>query len=364
MGMNYGKLNEDVYGRSVVKVMKETQNKNFYNGAEIGDFCAVFPCGGHAGADRPAKGFISAQASAGGKNAVIRSYEAALNGIVSKGVVPGKDDNAYASITLFIPKKLREAKVRAMLAETAKRAGELQIPVLGVAVQVLPWVDVETANCVVHMELDGKAKGKGASPGDDIVMTKWIGLEGTALIARSSRDRLRERYPSDIVETAAGFLDDISVLPEAATAVESGASDMQAVREGGLFGGLWELAAKNSVGLVADLKRIPVRQETIEVCEYFDLNPYELMAAGSLLITCPKGNAMVKALADRGIASAVIGTVTQGNDRIVRHADESRFLEPVRGDELYRYYEKKDGKEHSYENEGADFSDYRKEQQN
>lgn len=351
--MNYGKLNEDVYERSVVKVINanmhadlhinSSEKKNFYNGAEIGDFCAVFPC---------------AQASAGGKNAVLRAFEAAINSIAAKGGLLCGQDQAYANLSLFVPGKLREIKVREMLAETAQRADGLRIPLGNVNVQVLPWVDMETASCVVHVDLQNPIKMRGAKPGDDIVMTKWLGLEGTALIARSSSDMLKARYPADIVDEAAGFLNYLSVMPEAATAVKSGASDMQAVREGGIFGGLWELAAKNSVGLVADLKDIPVRQETIEVCEYFDLNPYELMAGGSMLITCSNGGALVNALADCKIVAAVIGKITQGNDRIIRHDNENRFLEPVRGDEIYKYYDKKGEK-----NERADFSDYRKEQQ-
>lgn len=304
--------------------------KSLYNGAETGDFCAVFPC---------------AQASAGGKNAVLRAYEAAINGIAAKGGLLCAEYQAYASISLFVPKKLRGIKVRKMLEETAQRADELRIPLGSVNVQVLPWINMETANCVVHAEEQNPDKMKGAKPGDDIVMTKWLGLEGTALIARSSADKLKARYPADIIDDAAGFLDYLSVMPEAATAVKSGASYMQAAREGGIFGGLWELAAKNSVGLVADLKDIPVRQETIEVCEYFDLNPYELMAGGSMLITCQNGGAMVNALADCQIAAAVIGKITKGNDRIIRREDENRFLEPVRGDEIYKYYDKKSEKD-------------------
>lgn len=337
--MNCGKLNEDIYERSVVKVIKtnSTENRKFYDGAEIGDFCAVFPCENHA--------LVSAQASAGGKNAAKRAYEAALNCIAARGAGFGADSNAYAGISLLVPERLREIKVREQLAEAAQRADELHIPILSVNVQVLPWVNMETASCVVHAGLEGSVKMPGASPGEDIVMTKWLGLEGTAVIARDSFDSLKARYPLDIVEEAAGFLRYASIIPEAATAVKSGASYMQAVREGGIFGGLWELAAKTSVGLVADLKSIPVRQETIEVCEYFDLNPYELMAGGSLLITCKNGGAFVRELLAEGIFAAVIGKVTEGNDRIIRHEDESRFLEPARGDEIYAYFKKVKGAE-------------------
>lgn len=333
--MNYGKLSGDIYERSVTKVIKNNsiENKKLYNGAEIGNFCAISPCEDTV--------FAGAQASAGGKNAVRRAYEAALNVLAARGEPMRFGGHAYALITLFVPERLREIKVREMLAETVQRADKLRVPIMSVNVEVLPWIQMETASCVISMNLQDREPMKGASPGDDIVMTKWLAPEGTALIARSSSETLKARYPSDLVDAAAEFLNDLSVIPEAATAVKSGASDMQAAREGGIFGGLWELAARNSVGLVADLKCIPVRQETIEVCEYFDLNPYELMAGGSLLITCQNGGALVKALADCGIASAVIGKITEGNDRIICHEDENRFLEPVRGDELYKYYDKK-----------------------
>lgn len=331
--MNYGKLNEDIYERSVVKVIKTSAKEciQFYDGAEIGDFCAIFPC-------EQINGLVSAQATAGGKNAVLRAYEAALNVIAARGAFDCADNKAYADISLFIPAKTREIKVREMLAEAARRADQLRIPIGNVNVQIMPWVGMETANCVVYTALHDWVKRKGAAPGDDIVMTKWIGLEGTALIARSSFDKLKTHYPTDLVENAADFLKYLSVMPEAATAVKSGASYLQAAREGGIFGGLWELAANNNVGLVVDLKSIPVRQETVEVCEYFDFNPYELMAGGSLLITCPNGGDLVKKLADCGIFSAVIGKITKGNDRLICHEGENRFLEPVRGDEIYRYY--------------------------
>jgi len=333
--MNYGKLSGDIYERSIVKVIKNNsiENRKLYNGAEIGDFCAVSSYGDNA--------FASAQASAGGRHAVKRAYEAALNVIVPSCGLMQFGSHACAQISLFVPERFREIKVRELFAETAQRAEELRIPIVGVNVQVLPWIQMATASCVMYIGNPDKKKAQRAAPGEDIVMTKWIGLEGTALIARDDADKLKMRYPADIVDAAADFLKYLSVLPEAATAVKSGASYMQAAREGGIFGGLWELAANNSVGLVADLERIPVRQETVEVCEYFDLNPYELMAGGSLLITCPNGGALVKALADCGIAAAVIGKITNGNDRVIRHEEESRFLEPVRGDEIYKYYKKK-----------------------
>ncbi len=48
--------------------------------------------------------------------------------------------------------------------------------------------------------------------------------------------------------------------------------------EGGVLAGLWKMAEASEIGLFADLRKIPVRQETIEICERFNLNPYKLKA--------------------------------------------------------------------------------------
>ena len=107
----------------------------------------------------------------------------------------------------------------------------------------------------------------------DIVATKWVGLEGTAILAREKEEELRTRYAQPFIDKAKIFAQMMSILPEAAVAIKSGASAMHDVSEGGIFGALWELAESAGVGLEIDLKKIPIRQETIEVCEFLDVYP-------------------------------------------------------------------------------------------
>ncbi|MDE7477447.1 MAG: hydrogenase maturation factor [Lachnospiraceae bacterium] len=335
--MNCGKLTESIYERSVIKVVKtnSTENRKFYDGAGLGADCAIL-----AG-DRDA-GIVSGQALASGrdKKVIVRAYLAAVNHMVAccaNSTAAGVFD-VYANVTAVVPKKMREIKLRTMIESASVQAEETGIPILSCNVQVLKSVTEPIVTGMVNASLENKCSSgtnTGALIDEDIVMTKWLGLEGTVVIAQNHFDRLCERYPTDIVEEAADFYRYLSIVPEAATAVKSGASYLHVLREGGVFGGLWELAAKNGVGLVVDLKRIPVRQETIEVCEFFDLNPYELLAGGSLLITTPNGGELVRALEESGVPAAVIGRTTSGNDRIIRHGEESRFLEPANGDQLY-----------------------------
>ncbi|MCM1182412.1 MAG: AIR synthase-related protein [Roseburia sp.] len=330
--MNCGRLTESVYERSVVKVMRTASEKSreLYNSAAPEADCAVFPCSGAGGGL-----LVSGQASACGyeEEVALFAFTAAANNAVA--AVSGAVSDAYANLTLTVPERLREIKVRRMLERAAREAEAVHIPILSVNVQALPCVEEPVASCVVSARADSGGF-RGAGVDEDIVMTKWIGLEGTALLARRHYDALCGRYPADLVETACGFEWLLSIIPEAATAKVSDVSAVQAVREGGIFGGLWALAAGSGVGLVADLKRIPVRQETIEVCEFFDINPYELLAGGSLLMTTRDGGGLVEALAAQGIAAAVIGRTAAGNDRVVRCEEETRFLEPAKGDELFK----------------------------
>jgi hydrogenase maturation factor len=323
--MNCGRLTESIYERSINKVVKtnSTKNRKFYDGAGLGADCAILT------------ETVSGQAVSIGndKNVTVRSYMASLSSIIASYGISGK----YASLTLLVPLKLREIKVRSMIEAVTLKAEEMEVPILGCNVQVLPNINETTAVCTV-IGSDEKQFNSKANPNEDIVMTKWIGIEGTAIIADKSRNELCERYPVDIVDEAVSFYSHLSIAPEAAGAIKSGASYMKAVREGGIFGGLWQLASDNGVGLVADLKSIPVRQETIELCEFFDLNPYELIAGGSLLITTSNGGELVNCLNGLGILATVIGKTMPGNDRIIRHDDELRFLEPAKGDEIYRYY--------------------------
>lgn len=347
--MNCGRLAESIYERSVVKVVKtnSTENRKFYDGAVWGADCAILTGEKASGG----AGIMSGQAFASGldKKVAVRAYTAAANHLIAccaNNAVSGFF-NAYASLTLLVPKRLREIKVRGMIEEMAKQAEETGIPILGCNVQALASVTEAAAACVVCAGMENNIGNKGdgklvalkrrALVDEDIVMTKWLGLEGTAVIASGSFDKLCKRYPADIVEEAADFYRYLSVAPEAATAVKSGAGYLQPLREGGVFGGLWKLAADNGVGLVVDLKDIPVRQETIEVCEFFDLNPYALLAGGSALITAPNGGELVRALEKSGVPAAVIGRTTHGNDRIIRHGEESRYLEPANGDEIFKY---------------------------
>jgi hydrogenase maturation factor len=222
--------------------------------------------------------------------------------------------------------------------ELEAQAARLHMEILGGHTEVSPALKEP----VLSLTGIGKRRKRAGTecrllPGQDVVLSKWIGIEGTMRLAE--KEEVRARFSPSFVGQAEAFRRYISVVPEAEAALKSCGGAMHDVSEGGIFHALWESAEGAGVGLDIDLRKIPVRQETIELCEVFDINPYFLPSAGALLIGTEDGPALVEQLKRQQIPAAVIGKATAGRDRIVRSEEEVRYLEPPRPENLYHIKE-------------------------
>lgn len=173
-------------------------------------------------------------------------------------------------------------------------------------------------------------------PGDTLLVTGAIALGGTAALALAHGEELRRRYPFSLVDRAEHMEEQMPVRDAARAITGFGPAAVHDLSQGGIFSALWEMAERAGVGLDVDLKRIPIRQETVEICEYFDVNPYYLYSAGALLVGIGCGEALAAYLASQGIQAAVIGRVTEGPGRIIRNGEDRRYLDRPRQDEWYR----------------------------
>ena len=89
------------------------------------------------------------------------------------------------------------------------------------------------------------------------------------------------------------------------------------------------------MGLTVEMRKLPLRQETVEVCECCNVNPYELMSGGCLIMTCRDGLGLAGALEAEGIPAAVVGKVTDSRDRILVNGDEIRYMNRPERDGVY-----------------------------
>lgn len=325
--MQIGKVPETVLKRSILKQIKSSRPEVLV-GPGVGEDCAVLSL------EEDEVFLVSTDPITGATKDIGKlAVHITANDLASSGGEP-----IGVMITALLPERSREKQLQTIMADVEETCRELGMTVLGGHTEVTDVVTrpVLTVTGIAKAKKDRLVTTSGAKPGQDVVVTKWIGLEGTSILAKERETALLSRYPKQLIETAKGFDQYISVVKEAATAVKSGVSAMHDVTEGGIFGALWEVSESAGVGLRIDLKKLPIRQETVEVCEYFNINPYELISSGSMLIVTDKGHDLVTALEAEGIHATVVGKTTGDNDRVVINGEETRFLEPPKTDELYK----------------------------
>lgn len=177
-----------------------------------------------------------------------------------------------------------------------------------------------------------------ARAGQDIVYAGWAGLEGMLRIIGEKEAELRERFTPAFIGQMKAYDSELCGLSKIAVADAMGVSVIRQVSRGGILASLWDLAKDTELGLNLDLKKIAVRQETIEVCEHFRLNPYQLASGGSFLMLTENGEALADALNQKGIQAVVIGQLTDSNDKIIHNGEDMRYIDRPAPDELMKVF--------------------------
>lgn len=319
--MKPGKVSESVYKRSILKRIT-FQTESVCQKIGVGTDAVMF----YKGEGCPV--MASSSVTMAKKKIGYLAVHRAVNQLAAMGAV-GKG----AWVHFFFPGWFMESHMKAEITELHDTAASFGIEIAGVHAESLPQMEYPIMNLSLYGETFFTPQG--AKAGMDIVMTKYAGTEGAGIVAFEREEELLKRYTPSFVDGIKNALSTISAVEAAAVAVKHGVKAMHTIQEGGLFGALWEVAEAAKTGLEVNLKQIPIRQETIEVCEWFDLNPYQIPSAGSMLLLTEDGYHLSEHLRREGIPAKVIGRLTQGNDRLLLNEEEKRFLEPPKMNELF-----------------------------
>ena len=331
--MRPGKISESVLKRSVLKQIK-TKREEIIRGAEVGEDCAFFSF-------EEKEGVLLTTAPI-----IVEEYEtigyqmtAIANNVAAAGGEP-----VGISVSAILPDKILESVIQRLSGEVERACRKLNVQVCGGNTQICKAVK----SPILNITMFGKKEKElhkafhTYETGMDLVMTKWTGLGGTAFLSGKEQKKLEERLPAYIVENGISMKEELLVLAESRIAIEVGVAGMHDVSRGGIFSALWELAEKGNVGIEVDLKKIPVRQETIEICEILGVNPYELYGAGSLLIVTDKGNQLIHELEKEQIPSVIIGKITEEKGKVILNGEETRYLDRPKHDSLEPWLRDKD----------------------
>ena len=320
--MKAGKISEPILKRSVLKKISY-KSKAVVSRAAVGHDSAVIS------PDKDGRLMAVATETVVAKRDFHhnRAFMKAVNNVAAVGATP-----VYAQLSIVLPEGMREIKLKMLMDEMSGLAESMHIHITGghtsvsdavlkpvVTVTVSGYVDAD--KCVCHYK-------DAVKPGQDIVMTKAAGLEGTALLAEEFEEEFTKRFTPLYINSAKTFINDMSIVNEAKIATAFGVSAMHDMSEGGVFGALWELGEAGNCGLKVDLRKINMRQETIELTNHLNINPYLMPSSGSLLMVTDDGLGLVNRLEEEGIDAYIIGKITEDNDRVIINEDEKRFIEP------------------------------------
>lgn len=264
------------------------------------------------------------------------------NDVATFGVRP-----AFFSSCILLPEHATEAIVRTVCRQIDSGARKLGMAVIGGHSETTPGLafPIVIGCCMGVTERGRYVTSKGARAGNDLILTKSAGMEGTAILAADRRTLLADALGNPVVNKAAAFFRRISVVDDALLAFGTGGvTAMHDPTEGGIANGIHELADASNKGFRIFEDRIPIAEETMRICEYFRIDPMCLIASGSLLIAAEKdfSGKIVKVLRKNGIAAAVIGELLSSSRKrsiVRRDGREERLARPV-SDHLWQALER------------------------
>ena len=241
----------------------------------------------------------------------------AFHVLVSDVAVSGLEP-AYLSVDFNLPPEITDAQFQTVWETFDAEARELDISVVtGHTARYAgcnyPMVGGATTMAVG--EHDDLIRPDGARPGDRVVVTKGPAIEATGLLSIQF-EALMDDVDPDTVEAAKDRFYDMSPIEDALTAAAAGGvTAMHDATEGGVYGGLFEMARAAGVGIEIESDRVPIQPGVIEACEFFDIDPWISISEGTLLATVDPDSVqgVLDALAAADVPAADVGRVAEGS---------------------------------------------------
>jgi hydrogenase expression/formation protein HypE len=254
------------------------------------------------------------------------------NDVSTFGVEP-----AFFLSCILLPENAERKTVEIISTQMNKAAKELGMAIVGGHCESTPGLSNPiVVGCAMGVTEKGQyVTAAGAKAGDRILMTKTAGIEGTAILASDRKEKLKSALSPPALKIAQEFFAKISVTKEALTAYRSGGVQaMHNPTEGGIAGGIHEIADASNLGFRIYEERIPIAEETVQICQFFKINPLCLIASGSMLIAARTELAenILTSLRKKQISATAIGEFLSSPEKriIVRkNGAEQELKRPV-----------------------------------
>lgn len=330
--MNQGSISEMILKRSILKHIRRNR-KDLTYGAGVGHDFSVL------GETVITHGIADDRLPYSDMDITVSemAYRRVMNHLALSCAIP-----VGIHIVMLVSNHETEQRLRREMEILNHLADERQIQILGGHTEVSSSVTGFTVSITAYGKRAAGRNQRKPVSGDCLLMTGYAGMFGISLIAASKKEELMSRFAESYIREAVIQKENLDITHAAETAALSGAIYMHDISFGGVYGAVSQTAEAAKLGICLEHEKVPVRQEGIELCEFYNLNPYLLLGTGALLIACSKEDAgrMEEALAKEGISASVIGTFTEQKEKIVvsEALNMRRHLLPPDGDEIYKLF--------------------------
>ena len=331
--MRLGKITRTAWQRSVRRQLHTEDAQTLFalspsencSGFETEDGTAVVWADAHTAGDSGRTGFYAVLQAAGE--------------LAAKGVRPRE-----VSVRILFPGECEEDLLREVAAGIEEACERMDMQVSALHGEVTPAV-VHTVVCVHaagttdRNQLIGK---RSAGQSAEILLCGYAGLEGTLRILDEAEEELSSRFVSAFLDQTKELKNEL-VTPEQLLSCET--ERILAARQigsGGILAALWELAEDAETGFEIDMANIVLKQETVEICEFYRLNPYQMTSAGSFLILTTEAEQVIELLKGAGARAGRLGVTKAQNARVITSGTEMRYLDRPAPDELVNWMAKRE----------------------
>lgn len=270
------------------------------------------------------------------------AVKVALNDIGASGGEP-----VCVLVTLLLPEGTSQDALQDIMDDIHAACSEENVAVAGGHTEVTPGLE----RPILSVTALGKTRGRrvlrssDCLAGDDIVVTKWAGMEGTSILVRDFPGEVSRFLGKESMEEAQDLLLKISVVKDGAIAAECGAHGCHDATEGGVLGAIYEMCEASGLGATVDADRVPVLPVTRAVADRADIDPLKLVSSGCLVVSHPEGAKLCEVYRRSGINAEVVGKMTSGG-RVVTRGGKTTLLEAPKTDELWKARELLKGLSH------------------
>ena len=245
-------------------------------------------------------------------------------------------------ITALLPESAELEDLEEIVKDASEECRKNGLEIIGGHTEVTDAVNRIILNTTVigRLPKNSMPQKYSLSEGDAVLISKYIGIEGTSIIYNEKKEILKEYFSEDEMKELSGFSEMLSVLKESKIAGKYRVKYLHDITEGGVYGALWESAKANNVRIDVNMKEIPMHPLTEKICKIFSIDPYRLISSGSMILIMDRRDVpeYIKECERNNLKISEIGKVSLGKGAFIREEKNFYELQEPGPDELYKVF--------------------------